>query len=108
MDDPMQPGPVVRFRLGRACPPSLAIPQCNPLTSPPARDAGVDFFTVSGLSPMQRRPTGSSGGNWVTTFDKSTIPGQEYVGRVFYTTFVGDMLMMVPPGLDVGQSIVLK
>jgi hypothetical protein len=108
MTDPMQPGPALRFRVGRYCPASRDIPGCDPATSPPARDTGVDFFTVSGLAPMQRRPTGSSGGNWVTTFDKSTIPGQEYVGRVFYSTFVGDMVMMVPPGLDVGQSIVLK
>jgi hypothetical protein len=108
MTDPMQPGPVLRFRVGRYCPPNRDIPGCDPTTSPPARDTGVDFFTVSGLSSMQRRPTGSSGGNWVTSFDKSTIPGQEYVGRVFYATFVGDMLMMVPPGLDVGQSVVLK
>jgi hypothetical protein len=108
LDDPMQPGPALRFRVGRYCPASLDIPGCDPTTSPPARDAGVDFFTGSGLAPMQRRPTGSSGGNWVTTFDQSLIPGREYIGRVFYATFVGDVLMMVPPGLDVGQSIVLK
>jgi hypothetical protein len=106
--NPMVPGPVVGFRLGRFCPLVDTIPDCNDQTSPPARDAGVFFQTSTGLEGMTRYPPGSSGGISVTSFDKSTIPGQEYRGRVFYPTFVGNALMMIPPGLDVGQSITIR
>jgi hypothetical protein len=106
MDDPMEPGPVVGFRLGRFCPVGLS--DCDPLTSPPARDAGVNFFTQSGLEGMSRRPSSTSTGNAVISFDKSTIPDQEYRGRVFYGTYVGDLLMMIPPGLDVGQTVSIR
>jgi hypothetical protein len=108
MLNPMVPGPVVGFRVGRFCPTSVTIPDCNALTSPPARDAGVAFKTSTGLVGMSRYPPGTSGGTAVTSFDKSVIPGQEYRGRVFYSTFVGNALMMIPPGLDVGQSIVIR
>jgi hypothetical protein len=106
MTDPMQPGPALGLRLGKYCPTGVA--DCNPLTSPPARDAGVDFFTRSGLDPMSRHPSSTSGGNAVTSFDKSVIPGLEYKGRVFYSTFVGDALMMAPPGLDVTQTFTIR
>jgi len=106
MTDPMQPGPALGFRLGRYC--LAGVVGCDPLTSPPARDAGVDFSTRSGLVSMARRPSNTSGGTAVTSFDKSVIPGQEYRGRVFYSTFVGDALMMIPPGLDVGQTITIR
>jgi hypothetical protein len=102
----MEPGPVVGFRLGRFCPVGLSA--CDPLTSPPARDAGVNFFTQSGLEGMSRRPSSTSTGNAVISFDKSTIPDQEYRGRVFYGTYVGDLLMMIPPGLDVGQTVSIR
>jgi hypothetical protein len=106
MDDPMQTGPVLGFRVGRHC--LLTVPGCDPNTSPPARDAGVDFFTQAGLTEMSRHPTSSAGGNFLTSFDKSVIPGQEYRGTVFYGSFTGDLLMMMPPGLDVGQSISIR
>jgi hypothetical protein len=106
MTDPMQPGPVLGFRLGRYC--LSGVQGCDPQTSPPARDAGVAFTTRSGLDPMARHPSNTAGGTAVTSFDKSVIPGQEYRGRVFYSTFVGDALMMIPPGLDVGQSITIR
>jgi hypothetical protein len=106
MTDPMQPGPALGFRIGRFC--QTGVAGCNPLTSPPARDAGVNFFTRSGLEPMSRRPSNSAGGNAVTSFDKSVIPGLEYKGRVFYSTFVGDALMMVPPGLDASQTFTIR
>ena len=106
MTDPMQPGPALGFRLGRFC--QTGVAGCDPLTSPPARDAGVDFSTRSGLEPMSRRPGSTSGGNAVTSFDKSVIPGLESKGRVFYSTFVGDALMMVPPGLDVSQTFTIR
>ena len=54
MADPMQPGPALGFRVGRYC--LAASPDCNPATSPPARDTGVDFFTQSGLLAMSRHP----------------------------------------------------
>ena len=107
MTDPMQPGPAVGLRLGRYCPAGV-VTDCDPLTSPPARDAGVTFTTRSGVFPMSRHPSGTAGGNWVTSFDKSIIPGQEYRGRVFYSTFVGDLLMMIPPGLDAGQTVSIR
>jgi hypothetical protein len=107
MTDPMQPGPAVGLRLGRYCPAGV-VTDCDPLTSPPARDAGVSFTTRSGVFPMSRHPSGTAGGNWVTSFDKSIIPGQEYRGRVFYSTFVGDLLMMIPPGLDAGQTVSIR
>ena len=44
----------------------------------------------------------------MTSFDKSAFPGQEYFGRVFYGTFTGDLLMMIPPGLDVGQTVSIR
>jgi hypothetical protein len=106
MTDPMQPGPALGFRLGRFCP--TGVVGCDPLRSPPARDTGVDFFTRSGLEPMSRHPGNTSGGNAVTSFDKSLIPGLEFKGRVFYSTFVGDALMMVPPGLDVTQTFTIR
>jgi hypothetical protein len=106
MDDPMQPGPALSFRVGRYC--LAAVSGCNATTSPPARDAGVDFFTQSGLLVLSRHPSSTAGGNAVTTFDKSVFPGQEYVGSVFYATFTGDLLMMIPPGLDVGQTISIR
>jgi hypothetical protein len=106
MEDPMQPGPVVGFRLGRYCP--VGITGCDAKTSFPARDAGVDFFTQSGVVGMSRYISGASVGNSVTSFDQSTIPGQEFRGRVFYETFVGDTIMMFPPGLDTGQVIVIR
>jgi hypothetical protein len=106
MSDPMQPGPVIGFRLGRFCP--TGVSGCNDRTSPPARDAGISFTTVSGVLAMSRRPTNTSGGTSVTSFDKSLIPGLEYLGRVFYSTFVGDALFMAPPGLDVGQATTIR
>jgi hypothetical protein len=100
--DPMQPGPVVAFTLGRYCQSKVTPDDCNPLTSPPARDASVAFTTYSGLTPVARRPTNASVGTSTTTLDKSAIPGFEYLGRVFYTTFAGGALFDVPPGLDSG------
>ncbi len=106
MDDPMQPGPVVGFRVGRYC--LSGVTGCDATTSLPARDAGVSFFTLSGLAAMSRHPSSTSGGTWVTSFDRSLFSGQEYLGRVFYATFTGDLLMMSPPGLDVGQTISIR
>ncbi len=106
MTDPMQPGPALGFRLGRFC--TDALKGCNATTSPPARDAGVDFYTQSGFLAMSRHPSNTSGGNSVTSFDKSIFPGQEYRGRVFYSTFIGDLLFMIPPGLDVGQTLSIR
>ena len=60
MTDPMQPGPALGFRVGRFC--QTGVADCNPQTSPPARDSGVDFFTRSGIEPMSRRPSLLGGG----------------------------------------------
>jgi hypothetical protein len=106
MTDPMATGPVVGFRVGRYC--LATVPDCNAGTSPPARDAGVDFYTQAGLTIMSRHPSSTAGGNFLTSFDKSVFPGQEYRGTVFYGSFTGDLLMMIPPGLDVGQSISIR
>jgi hypothetical protein len=106
MDSPMMAGPALAFRVGRFCP--TFVSGCNATTSPPARDAGVSFFTQSGLVAMSRYPSSTAGGNAVTSFDKSVLPGLEYLGRVFYTTFTGDLVMMTPPGLDVGQNLSIR
>jgi hypothetical protein len=106
MADPMQTGPAIGFRVGRYC--LTSVPDCNKLTSPPARDAGVDFNTQTGLTEMSRRPSSTAGGNFLTSFDKSVFPGQEYRGTVFYGTFTGDLLMMMPPGLDAGQTFSIR
>lgn len=106
MDDPMQPGPMLGFRIGRYC--LDGVPDCNPATSPPARDTGVDFFTQSGVFAMARHPNSTAGGNSVTSFDKSVFPGLEFIGSVFYSTFTGDIVMMTPPGLDVSQNITIR
>ncbi len=106
MTDPMATGPALGFRVGRYC--LTSVPGCDATTSPPARDAGVDFFTQSGLLIMSRRPSSTAGGNFVTSFDKTIFPGQEYRGTVFYGSFTGDLLMMIPPGLDVGQSVSIR
>jgi hypothetical protein len=106
MTDPMQTGPVVGFRVGRYC--LTDVPGCDASTSPPARDAGVDFYTQSGLVSMSRHPSNSAGGNSLTSFDKSVFPGLEFMGTVFYGTFTGDLLMMIPPGLDAGQTISIR
>lgn len=106
MDDPMMPGPALGFRVGRFCPSFVA--DCNATTSPPARDAGVSFFTRSGLVAMSRYPSSTAGGNFVSSFDKSVLPGLEYLGRVFYTTFTGDLVMITPPGLDVAQNLSIR
>lgn len=102
----MQTGPALSFRVGRYCLGDVSL--CDAATSPPARDAGVDFSTQAGFGAMSRFPISTAGGTFVTTFDKSTIPGQEYRGRVFYVTFTGDLVMMIPPGLDAGQSLSIR
>ncbi|HQR29643.1 MAG TPA: hypothetical protein PLL32_04475 [Anaeromyxobacteraceae bacterium] len=102
----MQTGPALSFRVGRYC--VSGVTGCDATTSPPARDAGIDFSTQAGFLAMSRYPGSTAGGNFVTTFDKSTIPGQEYRGRVFYVTYTGDLVMMIPPGLDVGQSLSIR
>jgi hypothetical protein len=107
MTDPMEPGPVVGFTLGSYCQPSITPADCDPATSPPARDAGVSFSTTSGFVPVTRRPLNASVGTSSTTFDKSLI-GQENKGRVYYTTFAGGALFDVPPGLDSGQSVTIR
>jgi len=108
MTDPMEPGPVVGFTLGRYCQSGITPDGCDPVTSPPARDAGVSFTTRSGFVPTVRRPTSASVGTSVTTFDKSLLPGYEWRGRVFYTSFVGGVLFDVPPGLDSGQTVTIR
>jgi hypothetical protein len=106
MADPMQTGPAIGFRVGRYC--LTTVPGCDPVTSVPARDSGVDFYTQAGLTVMSRRPSTTAGGNFLTSFDKTVFPGQEYRGTVFYGSFTGDLLMMIPPGLDVGQSLTIR
>ena len=106
MEDPMMPGPALGFRVGRFCP--TFVSGCNSTTSPPARDAGITFFTQSGVVAMSRYPSSTAGGNFVSSFDKSVFPGLEYLGRVFYTTYTGDLVMMTPPGLDVGQNLSIR
>jgi hypothetical protein len=106
MDDPMQPGPAVAFRVGRYC--LSTVPGCDATTSLPARDAGVEFITQSGFVAMSRHPSSTAGGTSVTSFDKSIIPGLEYLGRVFYVTFTGDLVTMIPPGLDAGQTLSIR
>ena len=44
----------------------------------------------------------------MTSFDKSIIPGQEYRGRVFYVYLHRRPVMMIPPGLDVGQTVSIR
>ena len=108
LTDPMQPGPVVGFTLARYCQSGITPADCDATTSPPARDAGVSFTTRSGFVPTTRRPANASVGTSGITFDKSTIPGLEWKGRVFYTTFSGGALYMVPPGLDSGQPFTIR
>jgi hypothetical protein len=108
MIDPMAPGPVVGFTLASYCRSPVTPTDCDPATSPPARDAGVSFATVSGFVPTVRRPASASVPTNATTFDKSTIPGLEWKGRVFYTTFAGGVLFDVPPGLDSGQPTTVR
>jgi hypothetical protein len=107
MLDPMEPGPVVGFTLGSYCQSPITPADCDPATSPPARDAGVSFATTSGFAPVTRRPLNASVGTSSSTFDKSLI-GQENKGRVYYTTFAGGALFDVPPGLDSGQSVTIR
>jgi len=106
--DPMEPGPAVAFMLGRYCKAKVTPGDCDPAVSPPARGAGVDFTTLSTFVLDARRPTNASVGTSVTTFDRSLIPGLEYKGRVFYTTFAGSALYDVPPGLPAAQSFTIR
>ena len=109
MRDPMGTGPALGLQVGLYCPLN-STNGCDPNNPDllPARDAGVDFFTTAGLVTLSRHPSSTAGGNYVTSFDRSLIPGQEYLGRVFYSTFVGDALMMFPPGLDIGQTLTIR
>jgi hypothetical protein len=102
MTDPMQSGPLVGFRPGLSCPGT-----CPPGATPP-RDAILSFVTASGVVPMSRRITGVAAGTWVTSFDKSLFSQDESLGRVFYTTFIGDALMMVPPGQGSSLTTVIR
>jgi hypothetical protein len=104
MTDPMQSGPVIGFRPAQYCGSGA---EC-PAGSTPPRDATLAFTTLSGVAPMARRATSVAVGTAVTTFDKSTYPSLEYLGRVFYTTFVGDALMMLPPGQAYNQTTIIR
>ena len=108
MMDPMEPGPVVGFTLRRYCESNVTPPDCDPATSPPARDTGVSFSTISGFVPTTRRPANASVGTSGTSFDKSLISGQESKGRVFYTTFAGGALYDLPPGLAPNQAVTVR
>jgi hypothetical protein len=102
MTDPMQSGPLVGFRPGLSC-----SGLCPPGATPP-RGAFLTFVTASGVVPMSRRITGVAAGTWVTSFDKSLYSQDESLGRVFYTTFIGDALMMVPPGQGSSLTTVIR
>jgi hypothetical protein len=102
MTDPMQSGPLVAFRPGLVC-----AGTCPPGATPP-RDAAVTFTTASGFTPVARRITGVAAGTWITSFDKSVFPVDEALGRVFYTTFIGDAMMMLPPGQPAASSTVIR
>ena len=102
MTDPMQSGPLIGFRPGLSCP-----GVCPPGATPP-RDATMTFNTTSGVIPMSRRASSIAVGTWVTTLDKSIYPDQEFLGRVFYTTFIGDALMMLPPGQAFNQTRIIR
>jgi hypothetical protein len=103
MTDPMQSGPVVGFRPALDCTSGTC-----PAGATPPRDAVLSFTTASGLVPMSRRAASIAVGTWVTSFDKSVFPEDEFLGRVFYTTFIGDALMMVPPGQAANQSKLIQ
>jgi len=94
MTDPMQPGPVIGFRPGVACPSGPC-----PAGSLPARDSALTFQTASGMTPFQARPTNVSTASGVAAFDKSyfTDSTSQVLGEVFYITYTGDVLFMVPP-----------
>jgi hypothetical protein len=102
MDDLLETGPVVAFRPGVYCLDS------GPCTSPPARDATITFSTLSGMVPMGRRPIGVAAGTGTIAFDKSQWPGSEFLGRVYYVTYVGDALLMLPPGQAFNQSKTIR
>jgi hypothetical protein len=102
MEDQLQPGPVLAFRAGVYCPDAAS---CGLL---PTRDAAIRFDTQSGMQPMARRPPGVAQGTAAVSFDKSSLPGQEGLGRVFYVTYVGDALLMLPPGRPADQSRAIR
>ncbi len=84
-----------------------AIPHLSTTKGVPT-NAVLSFTTASGLVPMSRRAASVAVGTFVTSFDKSVFPADEFLGRVFYTTFIGDALMMVPPGQAANQSKLIQ
>ena len=102
MNDLLQTGPVVAFRPGVYCVDSGA---CSSL---PARDAIITFTTLSGMFPMGRRPLSVAAGTSSIAFDKSQWPDSEFLGRVYYVTYVGDALLMLPPGQAFNQSKTIR
>jgi hypothetical protein len=102
MTDPLQSGPLVGFRPGLSCSGT-----CPPGATPP-RGAFLTFVTASGLVPMGRRISGVAAGTWVTSFDKSLFSQDDFLGRVFYTAFIGDALMMLPPGQGSSLTTIIR
>jgi hypothetical protein len=102
MDDLLETGPVVAFRPGVYCLDSGAC------TSLPVRDAMITFSTQSGMLPMGRRPLGVAAGTGAISLDKSQWSSLAYLGRVYYVTYVGDTLLMLPPGQAFNQSKTIR
>jgi len=107
MTDPMQPGPVVGFRPALLCASGGAVAACPDGTAPP-RDAYLYFQTQSGMLPLANRPTDVATPTAVIPFDKSvfTDSGSQSLGQVYYSTFTGDTLFMLPPvGIGASKTI---
>jgi hypothetical protein len=103
MSDPLQPGPVIGFRVGTYCPDVGSCPGTLP-----ARGMAVLFGTQSGVIPMSRQPYPLSQGTAVVPFDKTTFPEQQTLGSVFYIAYSGDSVYMVPPSLLVTSAKTIR
>jgi hypothetical protein len=87
MSDPLQAGPVLRF--------TLDVDESAGALTPRAK---LSFSTQSGIAPMSRRPSILSQGTSAISFDKSRYAGKEGLGTVFYVTYLGDLVLELPPG----------
>jgi hypothetical protein len=103
MSDPLQPGPVIGFRVGTYCPDVGACPGTVPI-----RGAAVQFVSQSGVIPMSRQPFPLSEGTAAVPFDKTVFPSAASLGSVFYVTYSGDTLYMIPPSLLTTSSKVIR
>lgn len=93
MIDPLEAGPVLRFTLDVDDSAGELTPR-----------ATLSFSTQSGIQPMSRRPSILSQGTSAISFDRSRYAGKEGFGTVFYVTYLGDLVLELPPG-DLAASV---